>query len=242
MTNDEAAAICANPDCRVAETDQCVEGFELSACSHYGRKLEETSETSRGSEEKPTAPSSVGLPDAGTLTPSEASRLLRRGDARVISIIGPRDAGKTSLIASLYELFQEGPVSEIGFAQSQTLHAFEQACHDARAASRRGAPDITRTPLGGVRFYLSFIIIDPAGMVPLVALRRTKKPGSARAGTCRDHAINGPRSWTTQSRGTPAIDAQRLNWLRRRRAIRSGGGAHPLAATRRLLRSVMVGA
>ena len=58
-------------------------------------------------------------------------------------------------------------------------------------------------------FELSFIIIDPAGMVPLVALRRTKKPGSARAGTCRDHAINGPRSWTTQSRGTPAIDAQR---------------------------------
>ena len=91
-------------------------------------------------------------------------------------------------------------------------------------------------------YNLSFIIIDPAGMVPLVALRRTKKPGSARAGTCRDHAINGPRSWTTQSRGTPAIDAQRLNWLRRRRAIRSGGGTHPLAATRRLLRSVMVGA
>ena len=89
---------------------------------------------------------------------------------------------------------------------------------------------------------LSFIIIDPAGMVPLVALRRTKKPGSARAGTCRDHAINGPRSRTTQSRGTPAIDAQRLNWLRRRRAIRSGDEAHPLAATRRLLRSVMVGA
>ena len=64
--------------------------------------------------------------------------------------------------------------------------------------------------LGGRRLEgLSFIIIDPAGMVPLVALRRTKKPGSARAGTCRDHAINGPRSWTTQSRGTPAIDAQR---------------------------------
>ena len=71
---------------------------------------------------------------------------------------------------------------------------------------------------------LSLIIIDPAGMVPLVVLRRTKKPESARGGTCRDHAINGPRSWTTQSRGTPAIDAQRLNWLRRRRAIRSGGG------------------
>ena len=93
---------------------------------------------------------------------------------------------------------------------------------------------------GGQRVYsemaietVSLIIIDPAGMVPLVALRRRKKPESARGGTCRDHAINGPRSWTTQSRWTPAIDAQRLNWLRRRRAIRSGGGAHPLAATRR---------
>ena len=108
------------------------------------------------------------------------------------------------------------------------------ATGDEIAAVSELDPDRVRT--------LSFIIIDPAGMVPLVALRRTKKPGSARAGACRDHAINGPRSWTTQSRGTPAIDAQRLNWLRRRRAIRSGGGAHPLAATRRLLRSVMVGA
>ena len=163
MSNDETAAICANPDCRVAETHRCVEGFELSVCSYYGRELEETSETSRGSEEKPSAPSSVVLPGAGTLTPSEASRLLRRGDARVISIVGPRDAGKTSLIASLYELFQEGPISEIGFAQSQTLHAFEHACHDARAASRRGAPDITRTPLGGVRFYHLDLDGGPAG-------------------------------------------------------------------------------
>ena len=113
----------------------------------------------------------------------------------------------------------------------------------AQALGREALAQIASvaTPATLLRWYLSFIIIDPAGMVPLVALRRTKKPGSARAGTCRDHAINGPRSWTTQSRGTPAIDAQRLNWLRRRRAIRSGGGAHPLAATRRLLRSVMVG-
>ena len=121
-----------------------------------------------------------------------------------------------------------GPGLDLGPDRPQA-HAGERG-----QRAREGAED----ELLGV----SFIIIDPAGMVPLVALRRTKKSGSARAGTCRDHAINGPRSWTTQSRGTPAIDAQRLNWLRRRRAIRGGGEAHPLAATRRLLRSVMVGA
>ena len=153
VDNDEATMICANPDCQVAETGRCVEGLELSACPHYGRESEETSETNRRSEEKSSESSSIGLPSADTLTPAEASRLLRRSDARVIAIIGPRDAGKTSLIASLYEFFQEGRVSEIGYAQSQTLHAFERACHYARAASRRNEPDIHRTPLGEVRFY-----------------------------------------------------------------------------------------
>jgi len=72
----------------------------------------------------------------------------------VVAIIGPTDAGKTSLIASLYDLLQEGPVAGIGFARSLTLHAFEQACHDARAAlaTRRSAQ---RTDAAGSRRLLS---------------------------------------------------------------------------------------
>ncbi len=71
-------------------------------------------------------------------------------------------------------------------------------------------------------YMVSFIIIDPAGMVPLVALRRTKKLGSARAGTCRDHTINGPRSWTTQSPRDPS---------NRRAATKTGsGGVAPFVA------------
>ena len=95
----------------------------------------------------------VGLPSADTLTPSEVARLLRAGDTRVLAIIGPSDAGKSSLIASLYDLFQEGPVAGVEFARSRSLHAFERTCHDARAASRRRVPHINRTPLGEVRFY-----------------------------------------------------------------------------------------
>ena len=81
----------------------------------------------------------------------------------MIAIIGPRDAGKTSLISSLYDLFQEGPILEISYAQSQTLHAFELACHDARAASRRTAPHTYRTPRGEVRFYHLDLSGGPAG-------------------------------------------------------------------------------
>lgn len=150
--DDDDMVVCANPDCQVAENGKCVEGFELNACPHYGHfpNAIDEEETVADAFEGDTA---VGLPGADTLTPEQAARLLRAGETRIIAVIGPSDAGKTSLIASLYDLFQEGSVAGTNFAGSQSLHAFEHACHDARAASRRGVPHINRTPRGEVRFY-----------------------------------------------------------------------------------------
>lgn len=150
---ENAAAICGNPDCRVAETGRCIEGLDLSACPDYGHEAEETVDSSQEGEGKEGVSASIALPRADSLNLADASRMLRRGTARVIAIVGARDAGKTSLIASLYDLLQENPICGIRFAQSQTLHAFELACHDARAASRRTEPHTYRTPRGGVSFY-----------------------------------------------------------------------------------------
>ena len=50
-------------------------------------------------------------------------------------------------------MFQIGPVADCLFGGSQTLHAFEFACHDGRAPSHRDAPDMHRTPVGEVQFY-----------------------------------------------------------------------------------------
>jgi hypothetical protein len=159
MADDDAKVICANPDCRIAETGKCVEGFETGKCPHFGHAPTDVSEdeTASGTSE------GVRLPGADTLSIADTAKLLRAGDARIIAIIGPSDAGKTSLIASLYDLFQEGPVSGVEFARSLTLHAFEHACHDARAASRRGVPHINRTPRGEVRFYHLDLGDGPAG-------------------------------------------------------------------------------
>lgn len=158
-TTDEI--ICVNRECRVAEVGKCVEGFELSACPHYGREPDDPDDESEPDDDI----SGLQLPGADTLTLEGASRVLRARDARVIAIIGPKGAGKTSLIASVYDLFQEGPVGGTDYARSETLHAFELACHDARAASRRGAPDMERTPLGEVRFYHLELAGGPAGDV-----------------------------------------------------------------------------
>lgn len=146
------AITCSNPDCRVAETGRCVEGLALEDCSHYGLLPDVLDEPVDQAIEV-VQESSIRLRGAGTLTPTDASRVLRAGEARVIAIIGPSDAGKTSLIASIYDLLQKGPVNGLDYARSLTLHAFEQTCHEARAASRRGTPHISRTPLGQARFY-----------------------------------------------------------------------------------------
>jgi hypothetical protein len=149
---DAGHVICANPDCRVAEDGKCVEGFEIDSCPHYGHAAGAIDDWGVG-EEVSAVTTVLALPSADTLTPSEVGHVLRAGDARIIAIIGPTDAGKTSLIASLYDLFQEAPIDGVEFARSLSLHAFERACHDARAASRRSTPHMNRTPRGEVRFY-----------------------------------------------------------------------------------------
>lgn len=152
MSNEELTFKCGNPECRVSETGRCVEGFDLGECLQYGRELEESPEEEEVEGVEVSAPC-VQLRGAETLSLEEASGLLRANPTRVIAIIGPSDSGKTSLIAGLYELFQEGPIGDISFSRSTTLHAFEQTCHDARSASRRVTPHIHRTRRGEVRFY-----------------------------------------------------------------------------------------
>ena len=156
MTSDEPGThFCSNPDCRVAQDGACVDGFPLDECPRYGRTMDEDAPDAVGpldaNDDGDTG--SVPLISADALTPPQASGVLRATQARVVAVLGPLNSGKTSLIASLYGLFLGGPVNGIAFARSRTLHAFERASHDARSASRRAEPTMTRTPRGGVRFF-----------------------------------------------------------------------------------------
>jgi hypothetical protein len=137
---------CANPDCRVAETHKCVEGLELQSCPHFGK-------SPASDNVKTTARPGISLPSAELFKAREASQILKANESRVIAIIGPKEAGKTSLLASIYDLLQEGPIDRVHFWRSRTLFAFERACHDARAASQRHEPTAERTKVGQFGFY-----------------------------------------------------------------------------------------
>ena len=149
----DVEVICANPDCRVAQDSKCVEGYELEKCPFYGKSSAEMPTDEVAGEGSEPKPSGIPLDLGKALDITGASDVLRRSPSRVIGIVGAFDSGKTSLIAGLYDLFQVGAVGDVAFAGSSTLHALEQACHDARAASLRNVAHSPRTGRGEVKFY-----------------------------------------------------------------------------------------
>ena len=170
----EIEVSCNNAECRVIETGKCVEGLTLALCPHYRANalveisVESSSVINNETNELPD----LELPKAERLTVNEASTALRSAPSRLIAIVGPTLSGKTSLIASLCNLFQKGKVDTMCFARSRTFFAFEQACHHARAASKRDSPETEHTNLGsGVGFYHLGIMVDGHFLQVLLADR-----------------------------------------------------------------------
>lgn len=149
---EEATVFCANPGCTIAIDGKCIEGLTQEACPNFGREpiLEDDGEDSASHLPEPT---SAILERSAVLEVPAANRLLKERASRVVAVIATFDAGKTSLIAAIYDAFQRGTIGGANFCGSSTLHSFEVACHDSRSASRREEAAIFRTPRGDARFY-----------------------------------------------------------------------------------------
>lgn len=143
---------CANPDCKIASGGRCLEGFpEPSACPQFGKALVIVPSTTAPAA-RPSIPG-LRLQHAQALSIGEATARLHQGPCNVISLVGPFDSGKTSLIAGMYDLLQRGPVGGYAFAGSSTMHSFERACHDSRRDSERAEAHMERTERGEVLFF-----------------------------------------------------------------------------------------
>ena len=142
-------------------TGKCVEGLALDTCPHIvraaaGVQAVPAVQIVAAADPLETVDSTpdIQLAKSERLVVEEASAIMRAVPTRLVGIIGPTSSGKTSLIASLCELFQKGQVGELHYARSRTLFAFEQACHHSRAVSRRNSPQTEHTSLAsGVGFY-----------------------------------------------------------------------------------------
>ncbi len=160
---------CANEACGLEIDGKCVEGYPLEECPHVSAITMDDIEQHDDQEEvKVDEARVINLSLGEALDGESASSLQRQRLSRCIGIIGPNEAGKTSLVASVYELLQKGPVAEFGFAGSSTLIGFEKICHDARASSRRGKPHTERTSAGAdVTFFHLDLCSKPDEIVSL---------------------------------------------------------------------------
>ncbi|WP_420971613.1 TRAFAC clade GTPase domain-containing protein [Bradyrhizobium sp. B120] len=165
---------CSNPDCRVAVDRKCVEGLPFDSCQFYGKPPTISAPISAEAQEAEPPKAGVDLETGTTLNAVKAGPLLRLTPSRVIAIIGTHDCGKTSLLAGMYDSFQEGVVKGISFAGSSTLHGFEEICHDSRVASKRGIAHSQRTKRGEVAFYhLDLNVPGEEGPVALLLADRS---------------------------------------------------------------------
>ena len=146
---------CSNSECNFANDGKCVEGYALEECPHYGKLSIDQLEDSEPAEDPVEAATPTITLNAGSaLDRASASALQRARISKTVAIIGPHDSGKTSLIAGVYDLFQEGDIGPHSFAGSATMPDFEKICHDSRAASRRSIPHTQRTIVGAeVTFF-----------------------------------------------------------------------------------------
>lgn len=96
----------------------------------------------------------VELPSANLLNIDRVGVLMRTRRPKVITVIGERNGGKTTLVAELYERFLRGPFSDFHFCQSLSLLGFEQKGFWSRAVSGAQRPDTQRTSaLDGLKFF-----------------------------------------------------------------------------------------
>ena len=141
MSSEAAVLTCSNEACEYATTGKCVEGNLLEDCPHledvHVQEQGVVEDDASGTWEKFQEESFlIGIDNGKALSVEKASAILKARGAPVIALVGQAEAGKTSLIAEVYDAFQYGQYSTLSFGGSKTLVAFEKICHKARGASR----------------------------------------------------------------------------------------------------------
>ena len=126
---------------------------------------EEEEEALDPGEEFETPVETTGLqlrPNRG-VAESEISDLRGQVRTKTIILVGEQKAGKTTLLATVFGLFCDGPVGRFTFAGSRTLLAFAERRHLALQKSQRKRPSAPRTSRADPVLFFHLNVVDEAG-------------------------------------------------------------------------------
>ncbi|WP_175905982.1 TRAFAC clade GTPase domain-containing protein [Burkholderia seminalis] len=139
---------CTTAGCN-APLDRCIEGLSPEECPNFvvGAEVEEVSIDTGRLDEPETV---VRISRGGRALPvDEADECMLSAPSgrrlAVICLVGVPDCGKTTLLASLYEIVRRNLATGLGFVGSETIQGFEERCHLSRLASESESPETPRT-------------------------------------------------------------------------------------------------
>ncbi|MBA4760007.1 hypothetical protein [Sphingosinicella sp.] len=144
---DLAYATCRVEGCGGPRSGVCINKLSFEECPDVIGADEVTVEDSDGGgpSEEEEIPSIVATNIGDSLDADACDRILRASGGKLIGIVAGPEAGKTTLIATIYELIHRAKIAGIGFAGSDTLRGYEERCHLARVASNATKPETLRT-------------------------------------------------------------------------------------------------
>jgi hypothetical protein len=142
--------ICQEPGCPLESSGTCLEGVDDPHSCPHSKEVTDVAAPAADEDHDPEEPSdytSDWQPLAGgyELSIQEANAITAANEATVVILAGEPDAGKTTLLATIYELFSKGVVPGFQFAGTETILAFERACFPSRTASGNLKPKTGRT-------------------------------------------------------------------------------------------------
>lgn len=144
----ETASVCRIPDCPVRATGKCKNRFDpVDGCPDFGPRDDASVEVAPVPEspEAPLQSELVQVPSGDVMHLPDVAALMRSEHPRIVALVGEQQAGKTTLLASIYQQFCKGPFAGHYFAGSRTLTAFARRHHMSLLNSGRTVPTTPRT-------------------------------------------------------------------------------------------------
>jgi hypothetical protein len=138
---------CKQSDCEIRNDGKCLEGLDIADCPHFYWTEIEDEDDADPSEPSVVTPSTnkKRLFPGTELSLKDLSLITHRYACDLVIILGDLDSGKTTLLATIFDLFQIGQLTMYSFAGSLTQKGFEIRSHKSRMSSGKTKSDTERT-------------------------------------------------------------------------------------------------
>lgn len=176
---------CSLAGCDGPNSGVCINGLSTEECPEI-LLIQDIEYTEIPEEIVRSGTDMVVTRGASSLDASSCDALLRERGGIVVGVVAGPEVGKTTMIATIYELLHRGRIPNIIFGGSETLRGYEERCHLARMASNGLFPDTPRTPTSAKLSFTHLRLLTPSGIQDVIF--------SDRSGEHFDNVLNQPKN------------------------------------------------